>query len=142
MVMVFIYTHLGITPLAGVIAVNVLLYIGVTSRIISASALMSAVPEPASRGAFMSVNAAIQQLSGGLASTAAGLIVSQDAGGRLRHYDVLGYVVLVAMVLAMTMLYRINRRWRPRPRPRPWPLRRPDRRHFYPGRRRATASVG
>jgi predicted MFS family arabinose efflux permease len=109
MAMVLIYTHLGITPLATVITINVLLYIGVTSRIISASALMSAVPEPANRGAFMSVNASVQQLSGGLASTAAGLIVSQDAGGRLQHYAILGYVVIVAMVLAMTMLYRINR---------------------------------
>ena len=46
MIMVVIYTHLGPTPLPAVIAVNALLFIGVTSRMIPASALMSAVPVP------------------------------------------------------------------------------------------------
>jgi predicted MFS family arabinose efflux permease len=55
-VMVVIYTHLGHTPLPFFIALSALLFVGVTSRMISASALISAVPEPASRGAFMSVN--------------------------------------------------------------------------------------
>jgi predicted MFS family arabinose efflux permease len=109
MVMVLVYTHLGLTPLALVVAVNVLLFIGVTTRIISASALMTAVPEPASRGAFMAVNSAAQQLSGGLAAAVAGLIVQQPEHGPLLHYDTLGYVVLVAMVLCMAMLYPIHR---------------------------------
>jgi predicted MFS family arabinose efflux permease len=109
MVMVLIYTHLGLTPLVAVMAVNVLLFIGVTTRIISASALMTAVPEPASRGAFMSVNSAVQQLSGALAAAAAGFIIVQPAQGPLQHYDTLGYVVLVAMVVCMAMLYPIYR---------------------------------
>jgi len=109
MAMVAIYTHLGLTPLVGVMAVNVLLFIGVSTRIISSQALMTAVPEPASRGAFMSVNSAVQQLSGSLAAAAAGLIVKQPANGQLQHYDTLGYVVLVAMVLSMAMLYPIHR---------------------------------
>jgi multidrug resistance protein len=109
MVMVAIYTHLGLTPLAGVMAVNVLLFIGVTTRIISAQALITSVPEPASRGAFMAVNSATQQLSGGLAAAVAGLVVKQPAQGQLQNYDILGYVVLVAMVLGMAMLYPIQR---------------------------------
>jgi predicted MFS family arabinose efflux permease len=109
MIMVVIYTHLGITPLPLVILVNVLLFVGVTSRMISASALMSAVPDPQSRGAFMAVNTSVQQIAGGIASAAGGLIVVQTATGQLRHYDTLGYVVVVAMVIAMTMLYSIHR---------------------------------
>jgi predicted MFS family arabinose efflux permease len=109
MVMVLIYTHLGRTPLSTIIIINVLLFVGITSRMISASALMSAVPDPASRGSFMAVNSSIQQFAGGIASAAAGLIVVTTAQGQLAHYDRLGYVVVVAMLLTMGMLYSIHR---------------------------------
>jgi predicted MFS family arabinose efflux permease len=108
-VMVVIYTHLGRTALPWVIVVNVLLFIGVTSRMISASALMSAVPDPAHRGSFMSVNSSLQQAAGGVGAAAAGLIVVQTPGGALQRYDVLGYVVVAAMVLVVVMLRSINR---------------------------------
>jgi hypothetical protein len=51
----------------------------------------------------------VQQIAGGIASAAGGLIVVQTATGELRHYDTLGYVVVVAMIIAMAMLYRIHR---------------------------------
>jgi predicted MFS family arabinose efflux permease len=109
MVMVVIYTHLGITPIATVTLVNTLLYVGVTSRIISSSALISGVPDPADRGAFMSVTASVQQFSGSLAAALGGLVISQDAQGRLLRYDTLGYLTVVSMMLAMTLLYPIHR---------------------------------
>jgi predicted MFS family arabinose efflux permease len=108
-VMVLIYTHLGHTPMFWVIAVNALLFVGVTSRMISATALMSAVPAPASRGAFMAVNASLQQFAGGVAAAVAGLIVVQTPGGALERYDVLGYVVIGAMSVVVLMLRLIDR---------------------------------
>jgi predicted MFS family arabinose efflux permease len=109
MVMVQIYTHLGRTPMAEVIVINAALFVGVTARIVSGSALMSAIPEPSQRGSFMSVTSSIQQFAGGLAAGAAGLIVVQRADGSLARYDVLGYVVTVAMLLSVGMLYVIDR---------------------------------
>jgi predicted MFS family arabinose efflux permease len=108
MIMVLVFTHMGVTPLSMVIGLNVLLMTGITSRMVSASALTSAVPEPRSRGSFMSVNASVQQISGGVAAGCGGLIVSQDAQGRLLHYDLLGYVVVAAMLVAIGLLYRIH----------------------------------
>lgn len=108
-VMIFIYTHLGPSPIWQVIAVNVLLFVGITSRIISASALVSAVPDPASRGAFMAVNSSIQQVSGGVAAAVGGLIVVQTATGTLEGYDVLGWVVIASMAVTVTLMYFINR---------------------------------
>jgi MFS family permease len=106
---VLVYTHLGRTGLPLVIVINVLLFIGVTSRMISASALMSAVPAPASRGSFMAVNASLQQAAGGVGAAVAGLIVVQTPGGALAHYDVLGYVVCAAMLVVVVMLRLIDR---------------------------------
>lgn len=108
-IMVLVYTHLGHTPMFWVIAVNALLFVGVTSRMISASALMSAVPAPASRGAFMAVNASLQQFAGGVAAAVAGLIVVQTPSGTLERYDVLGYVVIGAMSIVVVMLRLIDR---------------------------------
>jgi predicted MFS family arabinose efflux permease len=103
------YCNLGPTPFVTVLAINAVLFIAITSRIISASALISAVPDMPDRGAFMSVNTAMQQFAGGIASSAAGLIVVQEADGRLLHYDVLGYVVVSAMLLTIVLMYPIHR---------------------------------
>jgi len=108
-VMIFVYTHLGHTPIWQVIIVNVILFIGITSRIISASALVSAVPDPADRGAFMSVHSSIQQVSGGVAAAIGGLIVAQTASGVIERIDILGYVVVSSMAITVTLLYFIDR---------------------------------
>jgi predicted MFS family arabinose efflux permease len=109
MVMVIVFTNLGPSPLWLVVTVNVLLMVAVSSRMISASALMSIVPDAHDRGAFMSVNSSIQQVSGGVAAGAAGLIVVQTASGTLEHYDTLGYVVVVAILAVIFLLYPIQR---------------------------------
>jgi predicted MFS family arabinose efflux permease len=109
MVVVVIYTNLSITPFWIACLVSVLLFAGVTARMVSASALMTAIPAPEDRGAFMSINSAIMQLSGGAASVIAGLIVSQSATGMIEHYDTLGYVVVGTMLVMTGMLYFINR---------------------------------
>jgi predicted MFS family arabinose efflux permease len=105
---VAVYCNLGRTPLATVLVINAALFVPITSRMISAQALISAVPDMQDRGAFMSVNAAVQQFSGGLASSLAGLIVAQQADGRLLRYDVLGYVVVSAMFLTIALMYPIH----------------------------------
>lgn len=104
-----VYCSLGITPIGAVIALNALLFVAITARMVSASALISAVPDPADRGTFMAVNSSLQQLAGGVASSAAGLIVSQATDGRIEHYDVLGFVVVVAMGTVVFFLYPIHR---------------------------------
>jgi predicted MFS family arabinose efflux permease len=109
MIMVAIYTNLGATPFWWVVALNIILFIGISSRMISASALMTAVPQAQDRGAFMSVNSSVQQISGGIASAVAGLIVAQTTSGSLAHYDVLGYVVIGAMLVTMLLLYFIHK---------------------------------
>ncbi len=108
--MVGIYTHLGVTPLWELITLNVILFIGISSRMIASSALLTAIPDAKDRGAFMSVNASTQQISGGIASIIAGLIVVQTTSGKLERYDILGYTVIGSMILAVVMLYFLNRR--------------------------------
>ena len=107
-VVVIFYTHLGVSSLGLVIGVSVLMFTGVSSRMISSSALISAVPGVEDRGAYMAVSSSIQQISGGIAAAVAGLIVVQNADGSLGNFDVLGYVVASSAVITMIMMYFID----------------------------------
>lgn len=107
--MVLIYTHLGVTPLYLVITVNVVMFVGIFSRIIPSTALMSAIPTQSNRGAFMAVSSSLQQVSGGLAAVIAGLIVAEDTTGKLLHFDHLGYIVVGTTTTTLVLMYFINR---------------------------------
>lgn len=109
MIMAAIYCNLGTTPFLVVAAINVLMFLGVSSRMISTSALVTAVPEMRDRGAFMSINSSVQQVSGGIGSAIAGMIVVQTASGELLHYDTLGYIVIGSMTVTIVMMYFVNR---------------------------------
>jgi len=108
--LVLIYTRLGITPLWLVILVNILLFITVNARIVSSSALISGVPALADRGAFMSVNASLQQISGGVAAAVAGMIVVQTGEhAPLENYGLLGLVVMTAMLVTVPLMWNVDR---------------------------------
>ena len=108
-IMVTIYCHLGLTPLWGVILVNVLLFMGISARMVSASALISAVPDAPDRGAYMAVNSSVQQFAGGVASGLAGLVVVQTSSGRLEHYNRLGFIVSAAMLATIGLMYSVQK---------------------------------
>jgi len=108
-VMVLIYTHLGQVSLTVAILVNVMMFVGIFSRMIPSQALISAIPEPAQRGSFNAVGASLQQLSGGLGSVLAAALIAQDADGSLRHFDRLGYVVVTTAVISLIVMYFVQR---------------------------------
>jgi predicted MFS family arabinose efflux permease len=109
MIMVLIYTNLGTTPLWVLIVINVILFAGITSRMVSAGALITAIPQPQDRGAFMSINSSVQQIAGGVAAYIAGLLVVQSKAGPMLHYNRLGFVVAGSMLVAIFLMYMIDR---------------------------------
>jgi predicted MFS family arabinose efflux permease len=110
MVMCISYTNLSATPFWIVVIFNILMMMGIMSRMIPFSALVSAVPEMSDRGAFMSVNSSLQQIAGGIAAAVAGMIVVQkNASAPLEHYNIVGYVVVVISLLSIFLLYKVNR---------------------------------
>jgi predicted MFS family arabinose efflux permease len=109
MTLVAIYTHMGPTTLPVVILVNVVLFVGIFSRMIPFQAMVSTLPSPTQRGSFNAINASIQQLAGGLASLVAGHIVARAPDGRLAHMDVVGYVVIASTLASMALVTQIAR---------------------------------
>src|ERR1700684_1452799 len=104
-VMVLILTHLGQVSLTTAIVVNVLMFVGIFSRMIPSQALISAIPEPSQRGSFSAVSASVQQFSGGLGSVLAAAIIVQNADGSLRHFDWVGYCVVATTLISLVAMY-------------------------------------
>jgi predicted MFS family arabinose efflux permease len=77
-----------------------------SSRIIPLQALMTTVTEPARRGAFLSVNAAIQSLGVGVGSWMGGLMLSSAPDGKLLGYGTNGWI---GAALVMFSLYWVGR---------------------------------
>lgn len=110
MVAIIIYTNLTVIPFWMVIALNILLMIGILSRIVPAMALVSAIPKMQDRGAFMSINSSLQQIAGGIAAAVGGLIVVQKTKtSPLEHYNTLGYVISGIIIFNIIMVYRMNK---------------------------------
>jgi hypothetical protein len=107
--MILIYTHLGRVGLPTLILVNVVLFLGIFSRMIPFQALMQSVPAITQRGSFNSISASIQQLSGGLASVIAGHLVSFDPSGKLVGFDNVGYVIVASSLTSLALLWALVR---------------------------------
>ncbi len=108
-VMVIYYTNMTPIPIWQVIVINMLLFMGIMSRVIPATTLATAIPEMKDRGAFMSINSSLQQMAGGLASIAAGYIVIQSSKtSPIEHYDILGYVVAGVTLICIFLIYRVS----------------------------------
>lgn len=109
MLMVMVYTHLGTIPMAALVAVNALMFVGIFSRMIPYQALAASVPPATQRGAFNAISASLQQLSGGVASVVAGHIVTQAPDGKLQHFNVIGYVVVATSLVALGLVWHLQR---------------------------------
>jgi predicted MFS family arabinose efflux permease len=108
-ILIVVYTNLTPVPLWVVIVLNMVLFMGIMSRMVPAVALSSAVPESYDRGAYMSINSSLQQMAGGFAAMFAGLVIVQKTStSPLEHFDWLGYIMVGFMVLCIYLVWRMN----------------------------------
>lgn len=103
----FVITHMNATPLWLILLVCAFFFVISGGRLIPATALVSGTSLPQTRGSFMSIVSSVQQLSSALSSYLAGLIVTNDANGRLVNYPVVGYVAIAFTFLAIFLSRRI-----------------------------------
>lgn len=109
-IIINIYAHFSVTPFVTVVATNVVMMLFIMSRMVPSQALTSAIPEPADRGAFMSINASLQQMAGGLGAVLAGfVIVQKDNFSPLQHYDTLALIASMVMLLTIYLMYRVSK---------------------------------
>lgn len=101
-----LFMVLIITALPDVVFPVVLMFFGfwfivATGRIVTAQAMISEVVKPEQRGSFMSINGSVQQLGSGMAALFAGSIVITEKTGKILHYNWVGYLSILVLVISL-----------------------------------------
>jgi MFS transporter, DHA1 family, inner membrane transport protein len=105
---IILSTHISRVSVPLAIFVCALFFILAAGRMIPAYTLMSAATIPEKRGAFMSMRSACMELGTGIASVASGFIVSPGINGRIENFNYVGYVSVIAGILAIYVAYRVK----------------------------------
>lgn len=100
-------TQVGSLPLWLWLICTTTFFVLVSGRFIPAMAIITSSAQHRLRGTFMSLNATIQSLSMGLATTLAGYIITQDGSGMIVGYPRVGYIAVAANLLAIVFVSRI-----------------------------------
>ena len=100
-------TLLPASPLWAALLVSTLLFVCMSGRMIPGMAILTSAADPAQRGTFMALNAAVQSAGMGLASLLAGWIIGRNALGQVTHYWVAGLIGAAASLLTIAMARRL-----------------------------------
>ncbi len=106
---VYLITNMPSIPFYFVLIATGLWFIVSNGRSIAAQSMVSNVIESQYRGSFMSLNSSFQQLFIGTASFIAGLIVTDDAYGKINHYDWAGYFSIAILLFCIYLGYLLKK---------------------------------
>ena len=101
-------TNLVHMPVYYALIITTLFMILVGGRIVPATTMVTATVHPKNRGSFMSINSSVQQLSSGIASFFAGLVIVKNADGSLSHYNWIGFFALTASFLSLYVAQKLR----------------------------------
>lgn len=77
-------------------------------RVVPAQAMLLGTARPRSRGAFMSLNTAVQHLASGIAPVLAGLLITQTSDGKLTGFSLVGLVAVTATTASILLAGRLR----------------------------------
>lgn len=103
LVPIYIITNLTAIPYYFALLITGIWFVFSSSRNIPAQALVSNIVPPQQRGSFQSFNSCITSAFVGLASLIAGKIVTQDAIGKLHNYNIVGYLSISVVIIAIVI---------------------------------------
>ena len=104
---------LGVTlsaglPLPGILVLTTLMFVFSSGRMIPGMALVAAAAQPGQRGAFMTLQSAVQSAAIGLASLIGGQLIHRDASGQLAGYWLAALVGVAASAAAWWLAPRLR----------------------------------
>lgn len=105
---ILLVTHLPHLPLLGIICIFPFFMISMSSRMIPIQALLTTVPAPSSRGAFMSTNSALQSIGSGCGAWLGGLILATGTNGHIENYGMNGWVAVTLVIFTILWVKRIE----------------------------------
>lgn len=101
--MSILITNLPAVPLAVAAIATAFFMLTAAGRMVPAQAMLIGVAAPSHRGAFMSLNTAVQQLATGLAPMIAGAILGDAADGIRNHFWLVGLVATASAIVSLVL---------------------------------------
>lgn len=101
-------TNLPPVPVALALVVTASFMVTMSGRFAPAMAMITNAIDARYRGGFMSVNAAVQQASSGVANLVAGLLIGGGTTGRLPGYPRVGFLAVVCFGLTFLLAARLR----------------------------------
>jgi predicted MFS family arabinose efflux permease len=101
-------THLPSLPFIALLLFFPVFMVTVSGRMVPMQALLTTVAEPATRGAFLSTNSALQALGSGCGAWLGGLLLSSNASGNIEGYGVNGWLATALVLLAAVWISRVK----------------------------------
>jgi predicted MFS family arabinose efflux permease len=103
-----VITHLPNVPFWIMVPGFALFMILSSGRIVPVQAILTTVPDPQHRGAFLSANSAVQSLGTGCGAWLGGLMLSTDAGGHIVGYGINGWLSVAVASLALVWVGHVR----------------------------------
>ncbi len=108
MLMTLTLTNLPVLSLPLTMLATACFMVFTSGRMVPAQALITGVPIPAERGGFLSLNAAVQHFTMGIAATISGGIIAEGPNREIVHFERVGYLS-AGMALASLVIVHFLR---------------------------------
>lgn len=112
---VLFVTHMPDIPFVLILLFFPFFMVTVSGRVVPMQALMTTVPEPARRGAFLSANSAVQSLGTGCGAWLGGLMLSTTSSGQIEGYGTIGWVAVGLAIATVFWVSRVRAAADPKP---------------------------
>ncbi len=103
-----IITNLGPTSIPVTLLVFAFFFIFNNARMVPATALVTSSVIPQTRAGFMSINAALRDITAGCASFIGGMIISQGPKGEILHFGLVGVFSAVTALSCVLIVRKIK----------------------------------
>jgi MFS transporter, DHA1 family, inner membrane transport protein len=108
LVPVLFVTHLPALPFAGLVAFFAFFMVVMSGRMVPMQALLTTIPEPERRGAFLSANSAVQALGMGIGAWAGGLLLANGPNGTITGYGYNGWVAAAFTLVTVVWVAHVK----------------------------------
>jgi len=98
---VLFITHLPVLPFFALVMFFPLFMVAMSGRMVPMQALLTTVPAPARRGAFLSANSAVQALGTGCGAWLGGLMLSNTQAGHIEGFGTNGWAAVALLLIGL-----------------------------------------
>lgn len=105
---VLLVTHMPDFSFIWILVLFTCFMVTVSGRFVPMQALMTTVPEPARRGAFLSANSAVQSLGTGCGAWLGGMMLTTTANGQIVGYGTVGLTAVGLAIAAVLWVSRVK----------------------------------